>query len=122
LVALCGGVCEYSRVLFSCVAETIIETLRNAAQAPQACEAMPAPATSQNVAQEAVAAPRCVHFKSIKRVYAIARDAGLNVKADEAMRAAFSRFLGRAISSREELNGRDWLLIGDAIKARHLAW
>ncbi len=65
LVAMINGAVEYSRVLFGCVAETIIETLRNAAQAPQACEAMPAPAASQNVAQSAVAAPRCAHFKSI---------------------------------------------------------
>jgi hypothetical protein len=69
-----------------------------------------------------VSRPRCPFYRSVKRAFAIARDLGLDTKADEAMRAAFGRYLGRAISSREELDGSDWMLIGDALKARRLAW
>jgi hypothetical protein len=46
----------------------------------------------------------------------------LNVKADEAMRASFSRFLGRDIESRAAMNAADWLLVGNEIKAHRLAW
>jgi len=121
LVAMIGGVCEYSRVLFGCVAETIAETLRNAAPSPPACEAVNVPATSQNVAQAAIA-PRCGHLKSIKRVFAVARDVGLDTRADAAMRASFSRFLGRAIESRAALKPADWSMIGTAIKSQELTW
>jgi hypothetical protein len=66
--------------------------------------------------------PRCLHYKAIRRAFAIAREAGLDTRADEKMRAAFARVLGRVIESREELSGGDWLLVGNAIKTRHLAW
>lgn len=69
-----------------------------------------------------VSRSRCPFYRAVKRCFAIARDAGLDTKADEAMRAAFGRCLGRSISSREELDGRDWMLIGDCIKARRLTW
>jgi hypothetical protein len=65
---------------------------------------------------------RCPHYPAIRRAYAIMRDVGLDLKADVAMRAAFSRFLGRAIESRQSLDRRDWLLVGNAIKSRRLAW
>jgi hypothetical protein len=84
-------------------------------------ETMPAPAAVQNVAQ-AAKAPRCSHFKAIKRAYAIAREAGLNVKADEAMRAAFSGFLCKPVASRETLSGSDWKACGDAMKSGYLSW
>jgi hypothetical protein len=65
---------------------------------------------------------RCEFYPVIRRCYAIAREAGLNVKADDAMRAAFSRFLGREVETRETLRAGDWLLIGNAIKAQRLSW
>jgi hypothetical protein len=67
-------------------------------------------------------APRCPHWNCIKRAYAIMREAGLNSKADAAMRAAFSRYLGREVESRDTLSGGEWLLLGDAIKGNRLAW
>jgi pyruvate/2-oxoglutarate dehydrogenase complex dihydrolipoamide acyltransferase (E2) component len=65
---------------------------------------------------------RCPFYKSIRRAYAIMREAGLNQRDEAAMRAAFSRFLGRVIESRDALPGGEWLQIGDAIKSRELAW
>ncbi len=65
---------------------------------------------------------RCAWYREIRRCYAIAREAGCDVKADESMRAAIGRFLGRAVASREELNGNDWHEVGSAIKSHQLAW
>jgi hypothetical protein len=88
---------------------------------PETCEAVNVSAVAQNVAQ-AAKAPRCAHFKAIKRAYAIAAKAGLNVKADEAMRAAFSRFLCKPVASRETLSGSDWSACADAVKCGYLTW
>ena len=65
---------------------------------------------------------RCPHYKAIRRAFAIATELGLDTRADEAMRAAFGRFLHRDVPTREVLNGRDWMLIGDAMKRHQLAW
>ncbi len=65
---------------------------------------------------------RCAWYRDIRRAFAIAREVGCDTKADEAMRAAFSRFLGRTIESREALDGYDWVEVGDAMKAGLLAW
>lgn len=67
-------------------------------------------------------APRCTWYRDIRRCYAIAREVGLDVKADDAMRAAFACFLGREVPTREVLDGDDWFLIGNAIKSRRLSW
>jgi hypothetical protein len=66
--------------------------------------------------------PRCPHYKAIRRAFAIATEQGLDTKADVEMRAAFGRCLHRDVPSREVLNGRDWMLLGDAMKRRQLAW
>jgi hypothetical protein len=89
-----------------------------------------APAVAPVMAQDApkvvepvkVSKPRCPHYKAIRRAFAIATELGLDTKADEAMRAAFGRCLHKEVASREVLNSRDWLLLGDAMKARQLAW
>lgn len=73
------------------------------------------------VAQTATQRARCPHFKAIKRAFAIARDAGLNTRDDDAMRRAFGRSLGRTIESRECMSGGDWQAVGDAMK-RGLTW
>ncbi len=76
-----------------------------------------------HLAASAPAKPvRCAWYRDIRRCYAIAREAGLDTKADAAMRAAFSRYLRKRIESREEMNGSDWVAVGDGIKARVLAW
>ncbi len=97
--------------------------------APTACEnagavIVAAPVkTRQTVTQrESVPRVRCAWYRAIRRAYAIARDCGLDTKADAAMRAAFAAYFGRAIESREQLTARDWLAVGDAVKARRLAW
>ena len=65
---------------------------------------------------------RCPFYREIRRCYAIAREAGCDVKADEAMRAAFGAFLCKPVASRETLTGSDWSACGDAMKAGYLTW
>lgn len=67
---------------------------------------------------------RCPWYREIRRAYAIAREAGLDTSedADQAMRDAFARYLGRAVPSRETLHGGDWARVANAIKGRRLAW
>jgi hypothetical protein len=72
------------------------------------------PATSES-------RPRCPHYRAIRRAFAIAREKGLDTRADEAMRAAFGRCLGRTVETRECMNGGEWQAVGDAMK-RGLAW
>ncbi len=107
-----GGDVLMQRTLFEAVAATVAAMLQSAA-----AKASRAIATVQPES-----APRCAFYREIRRCYAIAREAGCDVKADEAMRASFSRFLGRAVSSREELNGSEWYEIGSAIKTFQLSW
>jgi hypothetical protein len=80
------------------------------------------PAAPVKAAQTATARPRCCFHKAIRRCFAIAKDAGLDTRADEAMRAAFANYLCRDVPSRESLSGGDWLLVGNAIKSKRLAW
>jgi hypothetical protein len=65
---------------------------------------------------------RCEFYREIRRFYAIATEAGLNTKEFERMRGGFSAFLSRRIESRSELDGADWVKLGNAIKARRLTW
>ncbi len=96
-------------------------------------ESAPAPGSARSAApQRAVKRPpaptvarvRCRHYRAIRRAFAIAieRHLDTSASADEEMRAAFSSFLGRRIAHRDELTGGEWLLLGDAIKSRQLAW
>ncbi len=66
--------------------------------------------------------PRCAHYASIRRAFACAREAGLDTKADAKMRESFSRFLGRTIESREEMNGSEWESTATAVKCGELTW
>ena len=93
-----------------------------AAQSIEKCAPATMTRTVAIVARIEASAPRCPFYKSIRRCFAIAKEAGLDTRADAAMCAAFSAFLGRAVPTRETMNGRDWLLVGDAIKSRRLAW
>jgi Tfp pilus assembly protein PilE len=129
-VEAAGGVVGYAANAIEAAAMLQDEVARwerfHATQAASLAAMMPACAalvvTPQHAPQTATQRARCPFYRSIRRAYAIARDAGLDTKADEAMRAAFGRCLGRAIASRDELNGGDWALLGDEIKARRLAW
>ena len=79
-------------------------------------------AAPENTPQSATARPRCAHYRAIRRAFAIARERGLNVKDESEMRRAFGRALGREVTTREELNGRDWSLCADMMKRGALAW
>jgi hypothetical protein len=85
-----------------------------AATAPLSCAPVALPVASES-------RPRCPHYRAIRRAFAIAREKGLDVRADEAMRAAFGRCLGRTVETRECMNGGEWQAVGDAMK-RGLAW
>ncbi len=75
-----------------------------------------------NVAQTGSKAPRCPHYHVIRRAFAIARDKGLNVKDESAMRSAIAAQLGMPVPSRDVLGAWHWKIIGDLIKADMLAW
>jgi len=79
-------------------------------------------AAPEKAAQSATNRPRCPHYKSIRRTFAIAKDCGLNVKDEAAMRRAFGRALGRQIETREELNGNDWEAVGNMMRRGALTW
>ena len=79
-------------------------------------------AAPEKAAQSATNRPRCAHYKAIRRTFAIAKDRGLNVKDEAAMRWAFGRALGRTIETREEMTGNDWQAVGDMMKRGALAW
>jgi len=67
-------------------------------------------------------ARRCPHYRAIRRTFAIAKDRGLDVKDESAMRRAIGRALGRTIESRDELGASDWQTVGDLMKRGALAW
>lgn len=85
------------------------------ATAPVSCAPVALPA-------EAISRPRCSFHKSIRRCFGLAKERGLNTRDDEAMRGAFARYLCCDVPSREVLTALDWNILGDAIKARRLAW
>jgi hypothetical protein len=114
---------EYAKTL------ELVATVKSAPiAAAQACEELPmvlaflAQLEALPVASKKAPKVRCTWYRDIRRAYAIAREAGLDTKADAAMRAAFSRYLGRDVPSRETLDGDDWFRVGDAMKAGMLTW
>jgi hypothetical protein len=93
-----------------------------------AAESAPEPPAAHETAAPVVVAvasesrPRCTFHKSIRRCFGIAKERGLNTRDDEAMRAAFGRYLCCDVPTRESLTASDWNILGDAIKACRLAW
>jgi len=94
----------------------------------QACEVLEqlAAMDAAPVAVEAVKVPRakCPHYRAIRRAFAIAKDAGLDVsKAGKARaRHAMENVIGECVNSRAEYSGSDWMRFGDAIKAGAARW
>ncbi len=78
------------------------------------------------VAPVAVKAPRvkCPHYRAIRRAFAIAKDAGLDVsKAGKARaRHAMENVIGECVNSRAEYSGSDWVRFGDAVKSGAARW
>ncbi len=64
----------------------------------------------------------CPFFRSVKRFYAIATEAGLDTKADSEIRAAVGAFFGIEIESRKQLSGGHWQAAADAVKFGALYW
>ncbi len=77
---------------------------------------------TENVAQTGSNRTRCPHYHVIRRAFAIARDKGLNVKDEDAMRSAIALQLGMPVPSRDVLGAWHWKIIGDLIKADMLVW
>ncbi len=67
---------------------------------------------------------RCNHYKAIRRCYAIARDAGLDISKDgkAKMRHCFETVTGQCVESRGEYDGAAWLAFGDKIKSGAARW
>jgi hypothetical protein len=67
---------------------------------------------------------RCAHYKAIRRAFAIAKDAGLDVsKAGKARaRHAMEDVIGQCVNSRSEYSGSDWMRFGDAVKSGAARW
>jgi hypothetical protein len=119
--------------------EYIVETLESALAVAEAVEAATIAAkveTVQTVTVEAnsrqtvtnrqsVARPTktpCPFFRSVKRFYAIATEAGLDTSNDEAIRKAIGAFFGIELKSRKELSGGHWQSAGDALERGLLSW
>ncbi len=102
-------------------------TLPQRPQPPQTATpaALPvAPVKARQIAteREETAQPRCLWAAAIRRAFGIAKGAGLDTRADAAMRAAIGAMLGRAVATRCELTAGDWLAVGDGIRRGELAW
>jgi hypothetical protein len=142
-VEAAGGVCGYAATAQAAAERLSEEVARweryhraqadalaamQSATAP-AIEAAPAalpaaPIITRQIAteREESAKPRCPWAAAIRRAFGIAKGAGLDTRADDAMRAAIGAMLGRAVSSRSHLTAGDWLLVGDGIRRGELAW
>jgi hypothetical protein len=149
-VAAAGGVCGYAATAQEATAQLEAELARweryHRAQAdtlaamqgvqqtaqtaaPHAIEAAPAalpvaPVQARQTAteREEPTKPRCSWAAAIRFAFGIAKGAGLDTKADAAMRAAIGAMLGRAVPSRSKLTAGEWLAVGDAIRIGELAW
>lgn len=66
----------------------------------------------------------CSHVGEIRRFFAIAQDVRLSVAPEDApaMRAAMSRFFGRTIHSRRQLDGQEWAQAASAVQDGVLTW
>jgi hypothetical protein len=90
--------------------------------APAALPVAPVKARQTATEQQETAQPRCLWAAAIRRAFGIAKGAGLDTRADAAMRAAIGAMLGRAVATRSELTAGDWLAVGDGIRRGELAW
>ena len=89
---------------------------------PAALPVAVASASQRATEQQETAQPRCLWAAAIRRAFGIAKGAGLDTRADAAMRAAIGAMLGRAVTTRSELTAGDWLAVGDGIRRGELAW
>jgi hypothetical protein len=95
--------------------KSFIEYLETSGETP---DDAPAPVAAAKPAKPV----RCPWAREIRRCFAIASEHGLDTRNDEAMRKAFSAFLGHPVESREDLTGLDWLRCANRIKTGELSW
>ena len=60
--------------------------------------------------------------KAMRRFYAVAKAAGLDLKEVQKMKAALSKYLGRPVPSRRDLSAGQWAEVSAAIELELLAW
>ncbi len=89
---------------------------------PVALPAAPVIASQRPTQRETAGRARCAWYRAIRRAYGCAVGAGLDTKADVAMRAAIGALLGRAVATRSDLTAGEWLSVGDAVKLGALSW
>ncbi len=65
---------------------------------------------------------RCPHYKLIRTFYVVAKKAGWDTNNKKGMRAAFSALLGKAITSRGDLNAADWSRAISEVEAGLMWW
>jgi hypothetical protein len=89
---------------------------------PAALPVAPVKARPAAAERETKGRARCAWYRAIRRAYGCAQGAGLDTKADAAMRAAIGAMLGRSVASRSELSAGEWLSVGDGIRRGEVAW
>ncbi len=89
---------------------------------PAALPVAPVKARPTATERETKGRARCAWYRAIRRAFGIAKGAGLDTKADAAMRAAIGAMLGRTVATRCALTAGDWLAVGDGIRRGELAW
>lgn len=65
---------------------------------------------------------RCAHYPLIRKFYAVAREAGLDTKADGKIRQAFSAYFGFTVWSRADMEATHWELAAAGVRCGELAW
>jgi hypothetical protein len=126
---------DYKRALAENAPASVIEELKGDAMgceedfrmefaAYQALEELGAAPVAVQAVPVKVSRVKCPHYRAIRRAFAIAKDAGLDVsKAGKARaRHAMENVIGQCVESRSEYSGSDWMRFGDAIKAGRAAW
>ena len=85
-------------------------------------KAKEAPAVAAPVAQADQAQAEADRKRAMRRFYACAKAAGLNVQEVEKMKAALSKYLGRPVPSRADLREGQWYELIEAARLGLLAW
>lgn len=69
-----------------------------------------------------VSVVRDCRVRAMRRFMAVSREAGLNLKEVEAMKAALSKYLGRPVPSRRDLSAGQWCELTEGVTFGLVAW
>lgn len=65
---------------------------------------------------------RCGHYQAIREFFAVAREKGLDTKAQERARGAIGVVIGRRIESRADMTADEWIEATYALRLGFLTW